>query len=159
WQLWFPFVVLLLVPVGLPLAPWTVRLVTAWSARLLAPAPAKAQRQQAARTPTDWGRCAALLASSALHVPLFLFSLACFGLGFGIGLVFLIPIANAPFRWLANARRHWAGSWCGVTIDRPYTKELKPELRPDGLYRVRNNLYKTEAMANFNARWLWTWHD
>ncbi|WP_327009310.1 histidine kinase [Dactylosporangium sp. NBC_01737] len=164
WQLWFPVVVLALVPVGLVVAPWTVRLVASWSAWMLAPMdPARAARRQrrgerTQRVLLDWGRAALLLCCAPLEVLLLAFSMACFSLGFGLGLVFLIPLAVMHYRWLADLRRHAAG-WAGARIERPYTPELVPQRRPDGLLQVRNTLYKTEAWATFNARWLWTWHD
>ncbi|GAA3252900.1 histidine kinase [Dactylosporangium siamense] len=164
WQLWFPVVVLAVVPVGLVVAPWTVRLVATWSAWMLAPMdPARAARKasRGARTQRAllaWARAALLVCFAALEVVLFAISMACFALGFGLGLVFVIPLGISHYRWLANLRRHFAG-WGGVRVDRPYTPELLPQRRPDGMLQVRNNLYKTEAMASFNARWQWTWHD
>ena len=164
WQCWFPVVVLAVVPAGLIVAPWTVRLVGAWSAWMLAPMdPARSARKDHRGRRTQkmllaWGRAALLLCCAALEVVLFAFSLACFGLGFGLGFIFVIPLGVSHYRWLANLRRHFA-AWGGVTVDRPYTPELLPHRRPDGLLQVRNNLYKTEAMAAFNARWMWTWHD
>ncbi|MDG6102674.1 sensor histidine kinase [Dactylosporangium aurantiacum] len=164
WQLWFPFVVLAVVPVGLVVAPWAVRLVATWSAWMLSPMdPARAARRgrRSARTQRAllaWARAALLVCCAALEVPLLAFSLACFALGYGLGLIFLIPVGVAHFRWLANLRREFAG-WGGQRVQRPYTPQLVPQRRPDGLLQVRNNLYKTEAMAAFNARWLWTWSD
>ncbi|MEV0128386.1 histidine kinase [Dactylosporangium sp. NPDC050688] len=164
WQLWFPFVVLAVVPVGLLVAPWAVRLVATWSAWMLSPMdPGRAARRERRsariqRALLAWGRAALLVCCAALEVPLLLFSLACFTLGYGLGLIFLIPVGVAHFRWLANLRREFAG-WGGVRVERPYAPQLLPQRRPDGLLQVRNNLYKTEAMAAFNARWLWTWGD
>ncbi|MEV4508862.1 histidine kinase [Dactylosporangium sp. NPDC049525] len=164
WQLWFPVVVLAVVPVGLVVAPWTVRLVARWSAWMLAPMSAQrlARKESRGRCTQKmllaWARAALLICFAAVEVLLLAFSLACFSLGFGLGLIFLIPPAVSHYRWLANLRRHFA-AWGGVRIDRPYTPELRPQRRPDGMLQVRNNLYKTEAMAAFNARWLWTWHD
>jgi signal transduction histidine kinase len=164
WQLLFPLVTVALVPVGLLVAPWTVRAVATWSRWLLTPMdPVRAQRKRVRGERTQrrivaWGRAGLLLCCAALEVPLLLFSLACFGLGFGLGFVFTIPLAVEHFRWLANLRRHFAG-WDGVDVPRPYEPRLVPKRRPDGMLQVRNNLYKSEAMASFNARWLWTWHD
>lgn len=164
WQLWFPFVVLAVVPVGLVVAPWAVRLVATWSAWMLSPMdPARVARRQRRGQRTQrallaWARAGLLVCCAALEVPLLAFSLACFALGFGLGLIFLIPLGVAHFRWLANLRREFAG-WGGLRVERPYTPQLLPQRRPDGLLQVHNNLYKTEAMAAFNARWLWTWSD
>ncbi len=164
WQLWFPVVVLAVVPAGLVVAPWAVRAVATWSAWMLAPMdPVRAARKKTRGERTQqrllaWARAALLLCFAALEVVLFAFSMACFALGFGLGLVFLIPLSVAHFRWLANLRRQFAG-WGGVEVPRPYTPELLPHRRPDGLLQVRTTLYKTEAMAAFNARWQWTWHD
>ncbi|MET7397130.1 histidine kinase [Dactylosporangium sp. NPDC005572] len=144
---------------GLVALPWTVGAVARWSAWLLAPGtrpPSSSKRVE--QTLLGWVRCAFLVACAAAEVVLFAISLACFALGFGLGLVFLIPVANSHFRWLVNLRRQFA-EWGGVRIPRPYAPQLRPELRPDGMYRVKNNLYKTETMASFNASWQWTWND
>jgi len=178
WQLFFPFLAPL--PLGLvvaPLAvqsprwtpllavaglvalPWTVRTVVRWSAWLLQPVtPQQRGPNRRERAMRDWARCGLLVVGAALEIPLFLFSIACFGLGFGLGLVFLIPVATSQYRWLANLRRQFA-DWGGVQIAKPYMPEIRPVLRDDGMFRVRNSLYKTESMAAFNARWLWTWND
>ncbi|GAA2625809.1 histidine kinase [Dactylosporangium fulvum] len=178
WQFWFPFVALLplglvvvpllrlwgplwtvvVTPVALAALPWTVGAVTRWSAWLLAPRTRPPVSKAIDRVLLAWARCGLLVVSAATQVVLFAFSMACFGLGFGLGIIFLIPVGVSHFRWLANLRRQFA-AWSGARIPSPYTPELRPELRPDGLYRVRNNLYKTEAMAAFNARWQWTWND
>ncbi|MEU0557378.1 sensor histidine kinase [Dactylosporangium sp. NPDC006015] len=164
WQLLFPFVVVALVPVGLLVAPWTVRAVGVWSAWMLTPMdPARAARKltRGARTQRRllaWGRAGLLVCCAALEVVLLAFSLACFTLGFGLGFIFTIPVAVSHFRWMANLRRQFA-QWGGVEVPRPYEPELRPHRRPDGMLQVRNNLYKTESMAGFNARWLWLWHD
>ncbi|MET7418532.1 histidine kinase [Dactylosporangium sp. NPDC005555] len=164
WQLWFPLLVLVAVPLGLVAAPLTVRAVGSWSAWMLAPMdPVRAARRKQRGKRTQkvllaWGRAALLVCCAALEVLLLAFTLACFSLGFGLGFVFLIPVAVSHYRWLVNLRRYFA-SWSGVRIDRPYTPELLPKRRPDGMLQVQNNLYKSEAMASYNARWLWTWHD
>jgi signal transduction histidine kinase len=177
WQMFFPFAAVLplglvVVPllgfgplwttavsaVGLIALPWTVRAVAVWSAWMLAPSTRVKGPKHVERVLNVWARCALLLLSAALQIPLFLFSLACFALGFGLGVIFLIPVATSHFRWLANLRRQFA-EWGGVRIPKPYMPEVRPQLREDGLYRVGNNLYKTESMAAFNARWQWTWND
>jgi signal transduction histidine kinase len=179
WQMWFPFAAmaplglivapltlvcppwaLLVTPVGLAAVPWTVGAVIRWSAWMLRPKAAqrRERKEGSNRLLLAWARCGLLVVCAALQVLFFLFSLACFSLAFGLGIIFLIPVAMSHFRWLANLRRHFA-EWGGVSIPKPYAPELRPELRPDGLYRVRNNLYKTEAMASFSARWQWTWRD
>jgi signal transduction histidine kinase len=159
WQGLFPLVVLLFVPIGLPLAPLTVREIARWSERLLRPAEAAPKRPKCSdRVLLAWARCALLALSAVVQIGLFALTALCFTLGFGLGLIFLIPVGLTHFRWLANLRRSYA-AWGGVSIERPYTPERRPELRPDGMYRVNNTLYKTEGMAMFNARWQWVWHD
>ncbi|WP_432976320.1 histidine kinase [Dactylosporangium sp. CA-233914] len=161
WQLTFPFVVLLVIPLGLPVAPRAVRTVARWSERRLGPSSSAPRRTQPSRTNQvllAWARCGLLSLSAVLQVGLFAVTVACFLLGFGLGIVFLIPVGLTHFRWLANLRRSYA-AWGGVAVERPYTRQLRPELRDDGLYRVGRSLYKTEGMAEFNARWQWVWHD
>ncbi|WP_426506226.1 sensor histidine kinase [Dactylosporangium sp. McL0621] len=160
WMLFFPFVVLLVIPLGLPVAPRAVRAVAAWSERRLRPVAetSPAGRKCSDRALLAWARCGLLAISAVVQVALFAVTLVCFALGFGLGLIFLIPIGLTHFRWLANLRRSYA-AWAGVTIERPYTARRFPELRADGMYRVDRTLYKTEGMADFNARWQWVWHD
>ncbi|GAA4251300.1 sensor histidine kinase [Dactylosporangium darangshiense] len=160
WQLWFPLVVLLVVPIGLPVAPLAVRAVAAWSAWMWRPRPgAKERRRRTDAVLLAWAQCAALLLSAAVQVALLAVTLACFLLGFGLGIVFLIPTGITHYRWLANLRRQVSGWGGGERIERPYQPMVRPQLRGDGLYRVRNSLYKTETWADFNARWVWVWHD
>ncbi|GAA2361853.1 sensor histidine kinase [Dactylosporangium salmoneum] len=158
WQALFPLVVLLLVPIGLPVAPLTVRAVAAWSARRLAPSTKVKRPKRSDAVLLAWARCGLLLLSALTQVVLFGLSLLCLVLGMGLGIVFLVPVGLTHFRWLVNLRRQYAG-WAGQRIERPYKPRLRPELRPDGLYRVGNTLYKTESMAEFGARWHWVWHD
>ncbi|WP_433208329.1 sensor histidine kinase [Dactylosporangium sp. CS-047395] len=160
WQWLFPLAVLLIIPIGLPVAPWAVRAVAAWSACLLRPAdaPRKARVKRTDQILLAWARCGFLVLSAAVQVALFAVTLVCWALGFGLGLVFLIPLGLTHFRWLANLRRSYA-SWAGVAIERPYAPRRRPELREDGMYRVGRTLYKTENWAQFNANWQWVWHD
>ncbi|GAA3451327.1 histidine kinase [Dactylosporangium matsuzakiense] len=159
WMALFPFVVLLIVPLGLPVAPWAVRAVAAWSACLLKPGPArKAGGRRTDRVLLAWARLGFLVVCAAVQLVLFGITLVLFTFGFGLGLIFLIPLGLTHMRWLLNLRRSYA-SWGGVTIERPYAPPREPELRPDGLFRVNNTLYKTENMAKFNAHWQWVWHD
>jgi signal transduction histidine kinase len=151
-------VVLLVVPVGLPFAPWTVRGVAAWSARLLRPSGRARRPKCTDAVLLTWARCGLLLLSAAAQVALLGFTLACFALGFGLGIIFLIPTGLTHYRWLADLRRQYAG-WAGVGIERPYAPPPRLQSRADGLYRVGNTLYKTESMASFNARWHWAWRD
>ncbi|MGI5237348.1 histidine kinase [Dactylosporangium sp. CA-139066] len=159
WQLLFPFVVLLLVPIGLPVAPLTVRAVAAWSGRRLRPATKAARRpRRSDAVLLAWARCALLFLSALTQLALFAVTLVCFALGFGLGIVFLIPTGLTHYRWLVNLRRQLAG-WAGVRIERPYKPRPRPQLRPDGMYRVGNSLFKSESMAEFGARWQWVWND
>ncbi|MFG2042368.1 histidine kinase [Dactylosporangium sp. NPDC048998] len=158
WLMWFPLVVLLVVPIGLPVAPWTVRGVAAWSACLLRPTTRVKRPRRTDRVLLDWARCGLLFLSAVLQVALLAVTLACFTVGFGLGIIFVIPVGLTHFRWLVNLRRQYVG-WAGEPVERPYTPRLRPELRADGLYRVHRSLYKTEGMAEFNARWQWVWHD
>ncbi|WP_433078598.1 sensor histidine kinase [Dactylosporangium sp. CA-052675] len=160
WMLWFPLVVVLVIPLGLPVAPRAVGLVARWSEARLRPA-ARQRRSEPKRSDRvllAWARCGLLALSAVVQVVLFAVTVLCFVLGFGLGLVFLIPLGLTHFRWLANLRREWA-AWAGVAIEPPYTARKRPQLRPDGLYRVDRSLYKTAGMAEFNARWQWIWHD
>nr|BFE66278.1 histidine kinase [Dactylosporangium thailandense] len=160
WMLWFPLVVLLVIPLGLPVAPRAVGLVARWSEARLRPVagPRRSRPKRSDRILLAWARCGLLALSAVVQVVLFALTLVCFVLGFGLGLVFLIPLGLTHFRWLANLRREWA-AWADVAIEPPYTSRKRPELRPDGLYRVDRSLYKTAGMAEFNARWQWIWHD
>jgi signal transduction histidine kinase len=81
-------------------------------------------------------------------------------------LLFLLPPTVEHLRWLPSMSRRLAREWAGVEIADPYKpKPARPPRRPDGMYRVDNNLYKTEHWAYFMLRWKWlvedraTWRD
>ncbi|MFI5912937.1 histidine kinase [Dactylosporangium sp. NPDC051541] len=158
WMALFPFFVLLVIPIGLPVAPWAVRAIAFWSGCMLKPDPAPKAGKRSDRVLLAWARCGFLFLCAVAQLVLFAVTLVCFTLGFGLGLIFLIPAGLTQMRWLLNLRRSYA-AWGGVAVERPYTPRRHPELRPDGLYRVNNTLYKTENMAKFNAHWQWVWHD
>jgi signal transduction histidine kinase len=79
---------------------------------------------------------------------------------FAVGLVILLPSAAQHIRWHTNLRRRLAGDWSGVPVDEPYRPEPQlPPRRPDGLYQVDKDLFKTPQWARYNLRMNWAWHD
>ena len=150
---------------GIAAGPALVRLSGAWSRHYLGRVPPRVQTRKVARK--RWVernglilvRCAALGGLGLLAVPLLAFSLAAFALGFGLGMVFLIPTAVEHFRWLANLRRGLARDWSGTPIAVPYRPPVEPELRADGRYRVGRQLFRSERMARFDARFSQVWRD
>jgi signal transduction histidine kinase len=150
---------LLAVPLGLASARPAVWLYGRWSRWLLGPIPPERLRGIQARNAAiqvglrGVGQCLGLVC--LVPVSLALLGLTLFGLllGYGLGLVFLIPPALGHYRWLPNLRRQIA------SVPRPYAPPEPPEVRTDGLYRVRRQLYKTEQLARLNARWRWLAHD
>ncbi|GHJ45733.1 hypothetical protein Cs7R123_30750 [Catellatospora sp. TT07R-123] len=110
-------------------------------------------------------RLLALLGLTLLGLPVLVLSTLGLILGYGLGLIFVIPPALSGMRWLADWRRHLAGSWSGVPVPRPYLPRPPLERGPDGMYRVGKHLYQTEQVAAFHQRMEWlsrdraTWRD
>ncbi|MCP2321634.1 signal transduction histidine kinase [Hamadaea flava] len=103
-------------------------------------------------------RLALLLLTSAIAIPVFVATVAALVLGYGLGLIFLVPWGQADLRWLADWRRSLA-QWSGVSIPSPY-RPLPPLVqRPDGMYRVGKNLYKTPRWALWTQRFYWVQTD
>jgi len=127
------------------LGPALVRLSGAWSLHYLGPVPPRVQTRKVARK--RWVernglilvRCAALGGLGLLAVPLLAFSLAAFALGFGLGMVFLIPTAVEHFRWLANLRLleiEQIKSVPYVPVSHPFVERLIGTIRREYLDRV-----------------------
>jgi signal transduction histidine kinase len=160
-----PLWTIIALPVGFAAGPALVRLSGAWSRRWLRPVTPRTLARKLARD--HWiehnglqvVRAATLAGLGLLCIPLLLFSLGALTLSIGLGMVFLLPTAVQHFRWLANLRRELARDWSGVDIAVPYRGPAEPELRSDGRYRVGRDLYKSERMARFNARWNVAWRD
>ncbi|WP_217394887.1 sensor histidine kinase [Catellatospora tritici] len=110
-------------------------------------------------------RVLSLLGLSLLGLPLLVLTVLGLLFGYGLGLIFLISPALSCMRWLANWRRHLAGTWSDVPVPRPYLPRPPLVRRPDGMYQVGKHLYQTEQMAAFHQRLLWltrdraTWRD
>ena len=161
----YPMWTVAAVPLGLAAGPALVHLTGEWSRRLLMPIPPRKLARKVARKRwvEDKGlilvRGAALGGLALLGLPLLLMSLAGLVLGIGLGMVFLLPPALQHFRWLANLRRQLARDWSGVDIPVPYRLPQELERRPDGRYRVDRQLFKSERMARFNARFALIWKD
>ncbi|NUO61353.1 MAG: sensor histidine kinase [Hamadaea sp.] len=115
-------------------------------------------RVWAAKASSPVIRLALLLLTSAIAIPVFVATVGALILGYGLGLIFLVPWAQADLRWLADWRRSLA-RWSGVTIASPY-RPLPPLVqRPDGMYRVNRNLYKTPRWALWTQRLYWVQRD
>jgi signal transduction histidine kinase len=79
---------------------------------------------------------------------------------FCVGLVIFLPPYVERLRWLTALRRKLAGEWSGVAVDQPYRpRPPLPVRRPDGLYAVGKNLYRSPQWTRYNQRFNWIWHD
>jgi signal transduction histidine kinase len=83
----------------------------------------------------------------------------------GLWVVAWVPIMLAN-RELTGQRRRLTGEWSGIGIASPYLPEpVAPPPRPDGLYRLGRQLYKTPKALLRGARYRWvmtdvaTWRD
>jgi signal transduction histidine kinase len=164
WTLW-------LAPVGVAVAPVTVALIDRWTVRALSPLSEGSLERSERRDARTRGaminfvKVLALVALCLVDIPFALVTVAGVVLGYGTGLIFLVPVVLVSGRWLANLRRSLAGTFSGVEIPRPYAVWQQPALRPDGMYRVGTRLFKTEFMATAFARHRWittdpaTWRD
>ncbi|MEV6965430.1 sensor domain-containing protein [Hamadaea sp. NPDC051192] len=115
-------------------------------------------RVWAAKATSPVIRLTLLLLTSMIAIPVFVATVAALVLGYGLGLIFLVPWGQADLRWLADWRRSLA-HWSGVSIPSPY-RPLPPLVqRPDGMYRVNRNLYKTPRWALWTQRFYWVQTD
>ncbi|MEV0273854.1 sensor domain-containing protein [Hamadaea sp. NPDC050747] len=153
---------------GLALAPPALRVTARFHRRMLGGPVLRSDVHdvRADHRVRDWAakafapvlRLALLLLTSAIAIPVFVATVAALVLGYGLGLIFLVPWAQADLRWLADWRRSLA-HWSGVTIASPY-RPLPPLVqRPDGLYRVGKHLYKTPRLALWTQRFHWMQTD
>jgi signal transduction histidine kinase len=154
---------------GLALAPAALRASARFHRRLLGGPlfrsdvhdihPDHRVRAWAATTFTPVLRLAVLFLTSALAVPVFVATVLGLLLGYGLGLIFLVPWVLEDLRWLADWRRSLA-RWSGVSIARPYQPmpPLVPRLE-DGLYQIGKDLYKTQRWARWAQRWRWLQTD
>jgi signal transduction histidine kinase len=149
---------------GLAVAPALVRLHGRWT-RLLLRAPVPRAGMAGFKS---WltGRLLAmlrllcLLGLTLLAVPMAALTVLGIVLGYGLGLVVVLPPLIEHFRWLANLRRQLAGAWSGVDVPAPYLPRPDlPEPRPDGLYQVGRHLYRTSRWTRYNQRLRWLTHD
>ena len=87
-------------------------------------------------------------------------TLAVFGVGFGLGLVFLLPGPIEAGRRVTNRQRRIVGRWTGIEVGVPYTPRPAPPVpEPDGLYRHETRLYRTPRVPRFFNRLTWVLED
>ncbi|WP_158624156.1 sensor histidine kinase [Micromonospora sp. HM5-17] len=156
------------VAAGLALAPGLVLLHGRWTRLLLRPPRPEPGRLRVwyARLLVTLLRLLCLLGLSLLALPLAALGALGLLLGYGLGIVAVLPPLIENVRHLAELRRRLAGRWSGVEVPSPYLPrpELPPR-RPDGRYRVGAHLYRTERWAGYHLRLRWltrdgaTWRD
>jgi signal transduction histidine kinase len=161
---WVP-VAVVTAPLGLLIAPATLRGHGWWTRALLTPG----RRWWIGvnlRTGRAWRHCLALvrllalLGLALLGVPMFVLTVVGHLLVLTPGGVLLIPAVIERFRWLAGWRRYLAHEWSTVDIPTPYLpRPPAPTPGPDGLYQVRDHLHRTQQMAAFSQRMHWLTHD
>jgi signal transduction histidine kinase len=151
---------LLALPVTVFLVPYTTKAYASLSKRYLSPPPA------IGRARIWWGvhffamvKVIALVALSLVSLVFLAVSVVALAV-FCLGGVVVLPPFVERVRWLANARRRLAARWSDVVIEQPYRpRPGLPVRRPDGLYAVGKNLYKTPKWTRYNQRLNWVWHD
>ncbi|WP_064741710.1 sensor histidine kinase [Hamadaea tsunoensis] len=153
---------------GFALAPAGLRLTARFHRRLLGGPLLRADvrdvrprhpvRAWAARSLRPVLQLAVLLLTSVTAAVVFAATVAGLILAYGLGLIFVIPWAQADLRFAANWRRSLA-PWSGVSIPSPY-RPLPPLVRrPDGMYRVGKSLFKTPRWALWSQRMHWVQTD
>jgi signal transduction histidine kinase len=151
---------LLAVPFSVLVAPFTTAAYARLSKALLSPPP------PIGRLRVWWGIHFVAMVKTLALIGLSLVSavLAVAGIlaaaVFCLGIVIVLPPYAERLRWLAAVRRRLAGEWSGVPVDRPYRpRPPLPVRRPDGLYAVGKNLYRSPKWTRYNQRLDWIWHD
>ncbi|NUR71036.1 MAG: sensor histidine kinase [Hamadaea sp.] len=154
--------------VGLAVAPQGLRVTARFHRRLLGGSVLRTDVQDVqadhrvrawvAKASSPVVRLALLLLTSLVAIPVFAATAIALILGYGVGLVFVVPWAQADLRWLADWRRSLA-HWSGVSIPSPYRPLLPLVRRPDGMFRVRKSLYKSERWASWTQRLYWVQSD
>jgi signal transduction histidine kinase len=155
--------------IGLAIAPWTLRGSARFHRRMLGGPLLRADvddlqehhpvREWVARNVAAALKLAVLLLTSLLAIPIFVATVIGIGLGYGLGMFFLVPMVLEDLRWLADWRRSLA-RWSGDAIASPYRPLPPLNRRPeDGMYQVRKNLYRTERWAIFARRGDWLIRD
>lgn len=161
--------------VGLALAPAAVRSAARFHRRILGGPllrsdvhdhrPDHRVRQWAGRTIGSGVQLAILLCISLLAAPLFVATVVSLLLGYGLGLIFLVPWVLGDLRFLADWRRFLAGKFAGEAIPTPYAPLRPLVARTDGLYQVGKSLYESERWARWHQRLRWlatdpaTWRE
>ncbi len=147
---------LLLIPAGLIMAPAAVHLTARFNRRMLGGPLFRSDvdsyhsehrvRAWVARSFGPLLRLAVLFLTSILAIPIFAVTVLGIVFGYGLGLIFLVPMVLEDLRWLATWRRSLA-RWTGGAIAAPYRRQ--PVLVPnaEGLYQVGKNLYRTQRWA------------
>jgi signal transduction histidine kinase len=156
---WIP-VGLTLIALGVVVAPAALRAHDSWTRRMLGP------RDEVGSLKAWLGlrfmtlvRLAALGGLTVVTASLAVLSAAALAL-FAVGVVGTIPENAALTRRVTEIRRRLAEQWSGVPIQTPYRPEPPlPPRRPDGLYAVGDNLYKSTGWTRFFQRLDWIWHD
>ncbi|SNT13347.1 Signal transduction histidine kinase [Asanoa hainanensis] len=157
---WIP-VGLAMVVLGVLVAPAAVRAHDSWTRRLLGP-PQPTFRSVKVWLGERFVTLAKLLALGGLTVV----SVALAGISvlalalFCVGIVGALPEFATVTRQFTATRRRLAEQWSGVPIQTPYRPEPPlPQRRPDGLYEVGDQLYKSKGWTRFFQRIDWVWHD
>ncbi|MFC0437210.1 sensor histidine kinase [Kutzneria buriramensis] len=83
-----------------------------------------------------------------------------------VALIFGVTPVVLRIRRVPVVARRLAGDWCDAPIPSPYNAAPPPPRpRPDGMYEVRRNLYRTPRVPNYRLRAHWlssdgaTWLD
>ncbi|NUT36383.1 MAG: sensor histidine kinase, partial [Hamadaea sp.] len=123
------------------------------------PRPDHRVRRWAARHIAPGAQLAVLLATSVLAAPLFVVTVVSLLLGYGLGMIFLVPWVLGDLRFLADWRRFLAAKFSGVAVPSPYAPLPPLIARPDGLYQVGKSLYENERWARWHQRLRWLTTD
>jgi len=157
---WIP-VGLVMVGLGFVVAPVAVRTHDAWARRLLAPPLTEfgSAKVWLGRRFVTLAQLLALGGLTVVTAGLAVISVAALAL-FCVGVVGTLPENAALTRRVTALRRELAERWSGVPIQTPYRPEPPlPARRDDGLYEVRDQLYKSTGWTRFFQRLDWVWHD
>ncbi|MEV4537958.1 sensor domain-containing protein [Asanoa sp. NPDC049518] len=146
---------------GAAVAPVAVRTHDAWTRRMLAP-PLTEFSSVKVWLGKRFVTVVQLLALGGLtlvSVALAVLSVVSLAL-FSVGIVGALPEFAMVNRQFAATRRRLARQWSATPIQTPYRPEpTLPSQRPDGLYAVGDQLYKSKGWTRFFQRLDWVWHD